>query len=804
MKGYVCSENCPASALGGTVLALVLSTSYHRCVLLPPGPPTKHEEEAGTCTEYIQSNNVSDQHQRWHAEQIAYLQTGDDLAFFTLHHFEHRRMHPMEGNLGGRVVFLHENCYRNALTETVLNTSAVDSKQVLGRLDSYYEKRFGPTWLELRVIGPELHVYAMRYVPPSQYQPYHYTLLRSGSHRRSVMTKVYHDTAQHRADLQAYLDTVTQSNYNMTTSLSPDQQTLRVRTQWRSHSDDICIYEHSYAVSVTGTYDIVVHFHNTDYEHISNDGPRRGLRRSQLSLIWASYNRSLIRTSNTWPPSEEDENAFLPTPAPPTNGSSTEQPSFFASSDFSDHPLDSSPRFRRSVVLLSAVRKEDASSIILIPLIKRVKQLGRWMHVSYLQNVHLSHALSSTVWWKRDAALQNYAWALPALALCRLVKLTDYRFIPYAFDHTPRQMGSTDATQAEHHRSSERVDFVHPSGAMHASILPVKRLTDSVASFSFHHASCCLSGRRLAMVGDSQSRVLLSRFASIFSGNDVKFTKQKFKTSPYSGGAIQEWQCIALTVLVANLTNPAGQDDTRNVGGFIAGLPVSESTVSSDTSLGQSQFELCYYPSSFLEHTEVLAALDNTSHHFDVVILDTAHWPLAYGMDLPEYALHMRHLFEAVEETINLAHQPTQPVTRQTWQMFEALSSMLNSSFSPESLEAYSSILQNLSSSPSAGLANMRSQMLWWSTQSFPRNGRSNWNKPEEKRTQARLQLYREVVRAVTGLLAIDYVDITEDISVPFQDCASDVGHVDWPVVDEVFVQIYAAIQQKLDCHCQL
>ena len=106
--------------------------------------------------------------------------------------------------------------------------------------------------------------------------------------------------------------------------------------------------------------------------------------------------------------------------------------------------------------------------------------------------------------------------------------------------------------------------------------------------------------------------------------------------------------------------------------------------------------------------------------------------------------------------------------------------------------------MADITRSPSLGLAELRRRSLWWSSQTFPR--RNDFTSTPEKRTEVRLQMAREVLRAVTALLGLDFVDVTEPISLPFQDCASDRSHIDWPAVDELFVQFYDALQQKLQC----
>ena len=252
----------------------------------------------------------------------------------------------------------------------------------------------------------------------------------------------------------------------------------------------------------------------------------------------------------------------------------------------------------------------------------------------------------------------------------------------------------------------------------------------------------------------------------------------------------------------------ADADDIVGAGDSMAlSLPLSGDSVGEVASqLSAHQFELCYYPTKTLEVSHVLPAYTAADRVMDVVILDTAQHPLSNGRSIPEYSAMLQTTLRALELNLTTALTGIVDPRSSVEHILQLAVNIARGSErpTPSTVQTLNEIRQT---NPSVGLTALRNRTVFWSTQSFPRRT-DPWiwqsdQRHTEKRTQHNLQLAREVVRGLTVMLDIEYVDVTEDISVPWQDCAADSAHVDWVVVDEVFAALYDVLQQRLGCDCQ-
>ena len=803
------SPRASLHSVPSTLWPLHYSSSYIRCdLMVPREPPQSAEDRAGACHEYLTSASLAAQREYWKEEGGVYRGRLQDSAYFSLHHLQHRvqmDVTPLpsassEVSLGGRVIVVHENCAPLALTGGQPPVTPFDGMQ------NFFEQRFGPTWLEMRLAGPELFVTDMAYVPPSSYAEYHRVLLSSGSLRRMSMASVLHrETAQRRLDEDAILFA------DDPAAPVIESYPSVVQREHRAHGHDVCLYEATYSPILAGVYHLSVFLENVDFEHLSNEGSRQGWRRSQFAELWRSPH-ILILPPVIKPNSTSNEpGSDVPILQAITPGNATDHTflqSFNTTHSLSVRSLSfSHPSASPSSTALWLL---PLSPSFALPLLPRPALFGHWVQGEV--------AGERAVWWKREGLVRGYN--APTLGHCTFVDIRDYAFVPYAFhrndsDEVRRSDAPLiNASSVDVNGSSSTVP---PSSTWSTSLqLPQPRLVHSAHPFSFEHAACCLAGRRFAMLGDSQMRALISRFASVFIGSEVKFTKQQFRQHG-SDQSTQEWQCITLTVS----TSTTEGDEARDLESLrlVTGLPNDGGGVFS--ALGERQFELCYFPSAYLPPSEVLPAFLDDTRHFDLIIVDSGHHPLSHGMDVPQFYTLLTETLQEIEtqlttaalHTINATSPP--PSGTSSAQLLSSAiaeaATLLNGSNSLRGAELnvgpLRTALATLATSPSLGLQEMRRRLLWWSSQEFPRRNDAGAFIPavaKEKRTHHLLQLTREVTRAITALLGMDYADVVESVSVPFQDCASDNAHVDWPVVDHVFVHLYDAIQQKLNCSCAL
>ena len=283
------------------------------------------------------------------------------------------------------------------------------------------------------------------------------------------------------------------------------------------------------------------------------------------------------------------------------------------------------------------------------------------------------------------------------------------------------------------------------------------------------------------------------------------------------------WQCVTLTVQNGRQSSSDGEDDVLSADSMASQLPLdtgSASNASNSTTtlsdLQPGQFELCYYPSSFLLPSEVLPAFTASDRVMDVIVLDSAQHPMSRGMAIHEYSRMRQSMLLSLEDGLSSpASLPSGSVDPQQAAEVDGSAGSIRSVFKQLSLtstpQPTSALLRAVSDtcvSPSVGLFELRRRALFWSSQTFPRRAdRWVFEEPrvkQEKRTQHRLQLAREATRALAALLGLDYADVVDDISIPFQDCAKDQAHVDWPVLDAVFAAVYDVLQQKLACSCSV
>ena len=787
-----------------------LSSAYVRCDLLPNGPLDDLHAQ-GSCTQYVAGDQATAD-EYWRQEAEVYETQGQDVEYFSVHHLQQLQglgQGRAQVSDGGRVLVLHENCAPHALNDSHPDESRPH------RMAQFLQRRFGPTWLEFRVSGLEIQAGAMRFVDRSEYQPHHHALLRQGSHRRAVMSHPWQrETYQKRVDEAHFLLDQARGGAGYSTmhvhdTLPGAGPTLEfsAKRKERVHGTEVCVYEAVYGVTLPGVYNVSVWLQNVDYEHAIGLGSRSAWRRVQFALLW-SDNVALTAISHA-----EAWNRKLPDPAlTSASGPSSVSPREDSAGQLTWLYTPSAtwrslvPVYGESELLLLPV-----SPGLTVPFLPHTRHYGRWVHVN--ATTERGGSLTRPLSWNRTAALVRYAQ--PRLGLCQTVALADYAFVPYHLDQW-LSTAPPSITAVGSHTSARP----SPSAALSSRSTRFSINTGS-RPFSFAHAFRCLSGRRLAMIGDSHSRTLIGRFVSIFVGAEFKFKKQKFRRREGEPRPQVEWQCVVLRVDLTRNGSTANNVGTEDQS-MARDLPVSEE-VEGVAPLEDGQFELCHYPSSMLDPLDVAPAFFDDGRTFDVVVLDTAQHPLQYGITLPDYCelvLGRLHAIEALLTAGLLAQTPLPPdspahLTRNaTLRLVAALWQATSASWdaSPESAGALplthvpdagllTAAVEDIARQPSLGLAELRRRSLWWSSQTFPR--RNDWTSDPEKRTELRLQLTREVLRAVTALLGLDYVDAVEPISVPFEDCASDRSHIDWPAVDELFVQFYDALQQKLQCSAE-
>ena len=437
---------------------LLLSARYIRCDLLPSSSTA--DIEAGQCQQYESGGSEEAQRQYWQAEASAYL-AGRDSAYFSLFDFRYAPA-PVQVNglsLGGRLVVLHENCAPHAWSDELSPLSAE------WRVAAALERRFGPTWLELRVQGAELLVQPLDFVHPTDYRQHHRDILASGSQRIAAMALPQYRTF-----------TAHQSGHELYSVVSPSNKSDGGSVPARAYGNDVCLYETTYQASIAGLYDVRLYLEGVDYEHLSNEGRRAAWRRVQLAPMWNVSNLNL--SANT-------QLAVL-----------RPQHVQFANSTITLPALDTAQSEQSADVRSTGLLLLEADCGVVVPLLPRGSRSGRWVRRSH------SAAQHKLVWWKRATMLRQYI--APHYGHCQVANLSHYEYVPYSFS---------------------RAGMSLPSGSADRSVSGWPRPLQPPATpsaFSFAHAECCLSGRRLAFLGDSQTRVLIGRFASVLSGEDVK------------------------------------------------------------------------------------------------------------------------------------------------------------------------------------------------------------------------------------------------------------------------------------------
>ena len=449
---------------------LSLSAVYVRCDLTPLiiNDPSLN----GVCHSYQSGADDATQQLDWQHEGDL-TQAGVDSAYFSLYDIRHTIHTPpvlnstataIQSLLSGRLIAIHENCAPSAWSAEMPPNSTAH------RMATFLERRFGPTWLEMRMQGPELIVQAFQYVEPSQYSEYHRAVLDAGSVRVGAMSSrppyQRYSTAQ-----DVILDVIQRQK------LVPAPSVER-----RTYGGSVCLYETTYTVTLPGYYNISVYLEMIDYEHLSNEGRRRGWKRAQFARMWELRNMHVVDYPHAI--------TVQPQPVAPVAQSS------LALSQ-SKYQL---PAFN------ARVRGEDKVRVVpefvlvplegdgVLPLLPRTHRLGRWVHTTEPTTTR------RPVWWKRAALLSKYD--APEAGHCRVARLNDYAFMPYCYSQDD---GSTSAQLCQSDGSGIAIDWLPSS--YHRTVTP--------HPFSFAHADCCLSGRRLAFLGDSQTRTLISRFASV-------------------------------------------------------------------------------------------------------------------------------------------------------------------------------------------------------------------------------------------------------------------------------------------------
>ena len=675
------------------------------------------------------------------------LSRQQDQAYFTVHHVTHQA----DGaDLGGHFFVLHENCYRRPY---LIHTDEHAARLV--------DNRWGPTALEVRVNGTELHTAPMRFIDPSRYAALHLAIMRQGSQRRAVVTEGDGLTGQVIADkrlMPADLDwpgPVDEKGHR------PDAVGVMGNWTERIYGVDVCMYEADYAVAQAGVYDVRLILLNVDYEDFSQIGHRRWLHRAQNAVLYHIPTRVMVPSpNNVWPhPLDHSLHPALYAKAAPALDS------IILSLDDGMHFEDDHDEVLHSTIvrLPHTMKAPGAAAIGRIRLIASPGYDGRWVNVTATRQFYGVSDYDPQplpIWWDgitRRRIIKEWTVVRPPFFFCAIQDPSEFDYLPYTYDPTTIPLLPPPPP------SPPTVETPMTAPA------PLLRSSKPVG---WEDISDCLSGKRVAFLGDSQTRTLISRIASIFMASDFKFVKQKFAKAGQETPVETQWECVVLS--------PRGAMAAH---AYTVGAPLHNDT-----------FQLCYYPVSFVDDDQLLLALTQDPP-IDMIVVNSGQHAASTGWSMAQYGRTLYEAFAGLERRLA-------PLISQ-W--MPHLGEGAADRFSvPSAIDLPPGHWRV--GDPSPALRWMQAKLLWWSSTMYAHD-HGQWPylyMKHEHRPGRILSLFNEVSRGFIHALGIDQLDITEGVYLTFKDCASDGAHGDFPFFDIFSARIMEAIVRKLQCKVKL
>ena len=740
-----------AAAVSAALNGLPVVSTYHRCDLMDwhhieadpahrwPRKPDWNYHDTGSCVQYDRSLTAGQHIER---EVQLYRDQAVDLSFFSIHHVRH--VEPDGADVGGHLFIREENCFRRP---SIIHTDA--------HVGHVIHARYGPTSMELRLNGTELHTIPVAFIDPARYTALHLAIMREGSARRAIISEGDGLTGQEQADrewLPKDVDWPGKADENGHRLMQPG-----IRRNWteRVHGVDVCLYEADYSVSLHGVYEVRVLLLHVDFEDIGYMGHRKKLHRSQNAVLYRAEPRRIAPSARVhWP-------------HPPD--SSPAHPSLYAKAAPAlsrvDYSEDDSLKYDDQLVANTA-RLFNMPLVIERPgwmapvighsfLVANPGYDGRWVNVTdaALYNPHEVVAkLVTNVFWDggfRRQLLLEWTASRPPFFFCAIQDPAQHTFIPFTFDQP--QLPPPPIT---------------PS----TPPLSPSPLTAMTRSQTWDEVAACLTGRRLAFLGDSQTRMLMNRIASTFMNTGYFFVKQRFAKIGEPGAVDSNWECIHVP------TDPPVEPNDFEV------------RLRSNRS-----FELCYYPVSHLTAEELASAVNHTKD-FDVIGLNSGQHAASGGFSISYYGRNLYEAFAQLEpalapfvpqkyrEGVSEPFDYNRTAIRQATQLPEGT---LRATWPVSPAHAW-----------------IRDKVLWWSNQMYAHD-MGAWPyafMPYEHRTGRVLQVFNELARGLMSHLNIDQLDFTEAVALTFKDCATDGAHADWPFFEIFVSRFMEAITLRLKC----
>ena len=750
-----------------------------KCIKYPPNLPAFHSLA-----------------QKLKADEVTKARNGNDSQIFTIFHTTHQYRTPTTAassaesrdyDYGGHLFVIHENCHANV---SLADTNPDIAAEV--------NRRYGPTSLELRLIGPEMQVIPLAYIDPKDYTDRHRAYLARESLRPPIMGR----TGQDEFDEYRVLHPLTSWNNNDSVGkFCPTDAWLRdygsghfnERT-CHVRGNDRCVYEAAYAVSLVGEYSVQAYFIYADYEGVSNVQPRLRWPRPQNALFFHSPKRHLSATPQPWPRPKgySDFLRYSPAPSPIS----------------SPNPL----RLRRRQITF------DGQSPI--PMIESTNS-GRWVRKTDFPSLGITNG---SVWWPR-----RYYWR-PATFFCQIADMNDYYYVPYSYDHELRMQqwkensasgfrivqkntdlalditGSSKSTETPPPVSTPSssstsylqtvlsylnvVSYFLSSDAL-TPVEPVPILLPPDTSqltrskpMDFSTMRKCLSGRRIAFSGDSQSRQLVGMFLSVLAGSDIVLHKQKWK------GVQLRWDCrtIGLT------DNPQLPDELS---------PAVEATefdelTNENITLAENELKVCYIPLSDM-HYSVDLMYQALIADFDIIMINAGQHPLSFDTkqrSFPYFALWQRDALDGIRQRYynhltEVIHEQKASKHDTDISHKEHIDSHILhlSSTKPQEIQRYTNQL-------------MKERMMWWSIMPMPRALMDRYfdKNDGDGRTLQRIEAANEAMKGVMTQLGVTVYDQTESIHWPFLDCCQDSAHANEPTFHTIVADMFELFYKQLNC----
>ena len=703
-----------------------------------------------------------------------------DSVFLSITHTRHIYYNNEDGSytdVGGHFSVVHHNCHSNfSLADTDTETAR------------YIHNKYGPTSFELRLIGAEMDVIPLTFMPAFKYTQRQAAIL-SRSHRPSCFGdktgEEEIDNANSRTKpLKTFDRNLTIGRFCPVNAWAQDHnQGIFNPITCRLHGKDQCLYEGAYAVSVSGEYSIQLYLLYIDYESVSNVPPRIRWPRSQNALIFQNHKRILTLTPQPWPRPKSYTDFIQYTPL---------------LSPLNNDPLQP-PRSELKLLVEIPEKNEPAK----VETVEKVKPKfvetsylnieneisGRWVKRSVLSQIGIHNG---SVWWNSGH------YKRPYLYFCQISDINKYVYVPYSFDHLHRMMqfktgkqwtfiGQEDQlkkykmsmiAQSQKNRIDDSFAYYFskagtenvfnrntvPPLPIFTPPLEFSKLYSRSQPYSFKDTVNCLGGKRLAFAGDSQTRQLVGFFLSVLAGEPIVLKKQKWK-----GEIPLVWDCRTITLS----ENPAISKPDLS---YNAAPP--EEVGTDRPPLAANQMEMCYFPMSDF-HIDYLTQAFKV--YFDTILVNVGQHPVSFEgpqRSFPKYTDHQRAAFEEIARRVG-----------------RDLALSLNGT----TIKYYEPV-------PKVWLDKalnlMQSKLLWWSTMPFPRSLQERYfiKTDGDGRTNQRIELMNEAMKGFMTSQGIQIFDQTESIHWPFVDCCQDDAHGNELTFNVITAQLFAFLAQQLQC----